>query len=422
MNKLNKVQSVELSGKTVLMRVDHNVVKNGEIIDPYRIDATLPTINHIIDEGAKLVLMTHIGRPRDKATGKIDISDKTSVKVIVEYLQKKGIKVLEADLPEYDEFGISHLDPAAINTRLNQENVEAVYLPNTRWFKGEEAKDDTRNILGKEMADLADIFVNDAFGSWQPHASTIVPAQFIPAYAGILMQKEIIHLDAVLKPHRPFVAVVAGSKFDTKMEPLSALLNLADFLILGGVIYNAYLCAKYDVKIAGISEDDRKIALEFVKLASKFPNKVIEPQFIVESDTLEGKFNGQYRILDIRKLSKGQELNYVLDIDSSSFESETMQQLFADAGTFFVNAVMGLTPHFTKGTIALDSLISDNYRSIKLFGGGDTLQEFANLLPELYREALEDRKYYFFTGGGTILKAISEDSVWGLEPVKALKK
>lgn len=421
MNELKKIQDVKLLGKTVLMRVDHNVVKKGKIIDPYRIDASLPTINYIIEQGAKLILMSHVGRPKDKETGKIDISEKSSVAPVVEYLKEKGISIIALDITASGEYGIEHLDSELVKKAFEDEKIQAVYLPNTRWFKGEEAKDESKAIFGKELADIADIFVNDAFGSWQPHASTIIPAQYIPAYAGILMQKEVQHLEAVLNPQKPFVAVVAGSKFDTKIQPLSALLKRADHLMLGGVIYNAYLCVKYGVQIAGVSEEDQLAARDFVELTSQYPGKIIEPRFIIESDSLEGRFEGKFRTIDIKDLHEGDELNYILDIDRSSFQQHDIKAIFAKAGTFFVNAVMGLTPHFTEGTIALDRQIAANHQAVKLFGGGDTLQEFNTLLPEIYQQALNDELYYFFTGGGTILKAISEGSAWGLEPVKILK-
>jgi phosphoglycerate kinase len=155
------------------------------------------------------------------------------------------------------------------------------------------------------LAGLADIFVNDAFGSWQPHASTVRVNKYLPSYAGFLMQKELINLERIFNPEQPFVAVVAGSKFDTKIEPLYALLKKADYLVLGGVIYNAYLCAKYDIKIKGIEQDDMEHAKKFVEYAQQFPGKLIELPYIVESDTMDGKIR-KNRIHDIRKLHQVQ--------------------------------------------------------------------------------------------------------------------
>ena len=420
MTKLPLLKDADLNGKIALVRVDHNVVKKGGIKDPYRIDASLPTLHFLRENGAKIILMSHVGRPRSKKTGEITLAKESAIDPIVDYLNQAGFKTVAMTVPDSDAFGITNLVPGKEIAELKAGKYDIVYLPNTRWFTGEEAKDDKKKVLGKELADLADIFVNDAFGSWQPHASTIEPASHIPSYAGFLMDKEIKHLNDVLNPTRPFVAVVAGSKFDTKIAPLSALLAKADHLVLGGVIYNAYLAAKYSLKIKGISENDLEAAAGFVEFSKQYPGKIVELPYIIESDALDNKSENSYRTHDIRQLTPGGSLNYVLDIDPRSFAEPQIAKIFQAAGTFFVNAVMGLTPLFGEGTMALDETINKNVTAKKLFGGGDTLQEMKTLLPQIYNAALKDDKYYFFTGGGTILKAISENSPYGLEPVQAL--
>jgi len=140
----------------------------------------------------------------------------------------------------------------------------------------------------------------------------------------------------------------------------------------------------------------------------------------VESDTLEGRIEGKYRVRDIRKLESGDELGYVLDIDPASFDQPNVAGIMSSANTIFVNAVMGLTPHFCEGSATLDHTIDENPGAQKFYGGGDTLQEFKNLSPGLYLAAMDDAKYYFFTGGGTVLKAIEEGTPYGLGPVDAL--
>ena len=134
------------------------------------------------------------------------------------------------------------------------------------------------------------------------------------------------------------------------------------------------------------------------------------------------KFENQFRIHNIHDLTKGTELNYVLDVAEESFHVEEVKNVFLNAKTVFVNAVMGLTPYFNEGTIALDQLIDSNPEAVKLYGGCDTLQELKRLLPGLYIVALDNPKYYIFTGGGAVLKAIQEGKVSGLEPVKVLIK
>ncbi len=415
MQSIPKIQDADLRGKIVLVRVDHNVVKKGQIKDPYRIDASLPTIRFILEKGGKPILMTHVGRPRDKKTGKITVSENTSVEPVVDYLNKKlNIKFKTAFDNKPD------MKNKECVTELQSSKIDGIYLPNTRWFPGEEAGGEESRKFAKQLAQLADIFVNDAFGSWQPHASTVYIAEFLPSCAGLLMQKEIENLDKVLNPARPFVAVVAGSKFDTKIGPLTALLETADFLVIGGVLYNAYLCAKYGIKIKSITDEDISAANEFVELTKKYPQKIIELPAVVESDLLNEKIEGKFRIHNINEFTSGTELNYVLDVAEKSFRTEKIKEIFASAKTIFVNAVMGLTPNFAEGTISLDLIIDENKQAQKLFGGGDTLQEFKTLLPDVYSKALEDDKYYFFTGGGTILKAIKEGSVTGLGPIRAL--
>lgn len=419
------IQDADLNGKVVLVRVDHNVVKKGIIHDPYRIDATIGTLYHINAKGGKIILMTHVGRPKDKSTGDIKIGKDTSVEPIVEYLRNKlHINMKIPDFYPHENKGYIGIE-TSINhhiRELKEGKIDGIYLPNTRWFQGEEAKGTDQDRFANQLAGLADIFVNDAFGSWQPHASTVGVNKFLPSYAGFLMQKEIENLERIYSPQSPFIAVVAGSKFDTKIDSLYALIKRADYLVLGGVIYNAYLCAKYGIEVKGISEDDLSHAKEFVNFAENYPGKLIELPFIVESDTMEGKIKGKNRVHNIHELKPGTKLNYVLDVAKESFYEDKIHKIFSTARTIFVNAVMGFTPHFNEGTIALDELIDENVEAVKLYGGGDTMQELKRLLPGLYIVALDSPKYYIFTGGGAVLKAIQEGTTLGIEPVKALTK
>ncbi|MFP4620029.1 MAG: phosphoglycerate kinase [Bacteroidales bacterium] len=425
MKNLQVMQEADLNGKVVLARVDHNVVKKGGIKDPYRIDSTIGTLMNIYAKGGRPILMTHVGRPKDKKTGEISLSPDSSVQPIVEYLQNKlYLNIVVPEFTATDKKGYTDIESSIKDhvKDLREGKIDAIYMPNTRWFLGEQDKGEEAEKLAKQMADLADVYVNDAFGSWQAHVSTVGVARHLPAYAGYLMQKEIKNLGRIFNPEKPFVAVVAGAKFDTKADSLYSLLDKADYLVLGGVIYNAYLCAKYGIKIEGVSDDDIKVAKEFVDYASKNADKVLELPYIVESDTLDGKFEGQYREHDVRELKPGTKLNYVLDIGEKSFSEGNVQNAFKNAKTMFTNAVMGLTPHFTEGTIALDRLIDENKNAMKLFGGGDTNEELKNLLPGIYMKAVDDPGYYLFTGGGAVLKAIQEGTTEGLEPVKALMK
>ncbi len=423
MKGLRLIQEADIKDKLVLVRVDHNVVKKGKIKDPYRIECTFATLYEIAKKGARPILMTHIGRPRDKKTGKITCSSNASVLPIVQYMQKR--LPVEIRVPEFSidpDRGIIHIDDSIKEhlKELKSGKIDMIYLPNTRWFQGEEAKGPEREIFARELASLADVYINDAFGSWQPHVSTYDVARLLPSYAGIFMQKELSHLGLVLSPKRPFVAVIAGAKYDTKIGPLKALYEKVDALILGGVIYNTFICAKYGLKIKGVPEEDIALAKELVEM-DKHNKKIIEMKRLVEADTLDGKEGGRCREIDMSELLKRGSSSYIVDISPQSFNIPKIKDIFSSASTIFVNAVMGLMPWFYEGSYAIYDLISQNSSAFKLFAGGDTLQALKELCPRIYLKGLDNpEEYYYFTGGGSVLKAIEEGSPLGLKPVQAL--
>src|SRR4030042_1740890 len=402
--RLSLIQNADLNGKIVLVRFDHNVVKDGEIKDPYRIDRSFGTLYNIVERGGRPILMTHVGRPRDKKTGEIECKPGDSIEPVVDYLEHK--LHTKVHIPKFnidEKHGIIGID-TSINLairNLRERKIGGIYLPNTRWFQGEETEGEIRDKFALQLAGLADIFVNDAFGSWQPHASTYDITKYLPSYAGFLMQREIINLNSVINPQRPFLAVIAGAKYDTKIKPLYAIYEKVDHLILGGVIYNTFLCAKYGISIEGIPEKDITLAKDLVE-KDRANKKIIEMPFIVESEIMDAKIEDKYRTISIKDFKEGKKYGYVLDIDPESFKDPIVLESISTAKTIFVNAVMGHTPHFAEGSEALDSTIDQNRNALKMYGGGDTLQEFKNLCPGLYLSVLENAQYYFFTGGGTV--------------------
>jgi len=228
-----------------------------------------------------------------------------------------------------------------------------------------------------------------------------------------------MNLHRVLEPERPFVAVVAGAKYDTKIGPLKALYKRVDHLILGGLMYNTFLAAKYGVDIAGVSDEDRALAMELVEL-DREENKILEMPYLVESDSTEERIEGQYRSIGIDKVREGGDVKYILDIAPESFQDKRVVDVITTAKTIFVNAVMGLMPLFFEGSRALYRLIADNVSATRLFAGGDTLQELRNLCPGIYMAGLDDPRTYYFTGGGSVLAAIEQGSPYGLKPVEML--
>ncbi len=420
--RLPVIQKAELEDKIVLFRVDHNVVKKGIIRDPYRIEQTFGTLYNIVERGGRPILMTHVGRPRDKKTGEITCSPDSGVEPIVRYLEQKlHSRFFVPSIPADGPKGITHID-TSINLAikdLRRHKIGGIYLPNTRWFQGEEGQGPEREAFARQLAGLADVFVNDAFGSWQPHASTYDITKHLPSYAGFLMQKEIANLDRVLKPEHPFLAVVAGAKYDTKIGPLNKIYDKVDHLILGGVIYNTYLAAKLGIEIAGVSQKDVLAAKELVA-QDQMAKKIVELPLVVESETMEEPFEGKIRTVNIRDFKAGNRYGYLLDIASQSFDDPQVKAVLSQARTIFVNAVMGYTPYFTEGSKALDQNIDKNQLAYKMYGGGDTLQEFKDLNPGLYLSVIDNTQYYFFTGGGTVLTAIEEGTPYRLKTIQAL--
>lgn len=421
--RLPLVQNFDLTDKTVLVRVDHNVVSKGQINDAFRIDATFGQIYHIAAKGGRVILMSHVGRPRDKKTGHIKTGADTSVEPVVEYLNRKLLADLQIpSLPLDPEWGFQELNPedlAGLLARLKKRRIGGIYLPNTRWFAGEEAKNGAADRLAQALGQLADLFVNDAFGSWQPHASTYHITKYLPSCAGFLMQKELANLNQVLDPHPPFVAIVAGSKYDTKIGPLNKIYERVDHLILGGVIYNAYLCAKYDITVEGVDPADIDLARTLVE-KDKNQGKILELPALVESRGIQERNAAHCRVVRVKDLRPGQKYGYFLDVAPESFDAPQTVEALAQASFIFINAVMGLMPLFFEGTAKMYAQVAQNRNAMKLYGGGDTLTAFKQLLPGLYLSAIDDANYYFFTGGGTVLTAIEAGSPYGLKPVAAL--
>lgn len=419
---LRLVQNVDMKDKIVLIRVDHNVVKKGEIKDSYRIESSFRTLYAVAEKGGKPILISHVGRPKDKKTGMIKCHENESIGPIIQFMERKlPIKIRAQEFLIHPENGIMHLDESiwpAIGD-LKKGIINMIYLPNSRWFQGEESEGPERDVFAKELAAISDLYINDAFGSWRAHASTYDVALLLPSYSGILLQDEIMNLHRVLEPEGPFLAVIAGAKFDTKIGPLNVLYDKVDNLILGGLMYNAFLSAKYNVQIAGVPEEDRALADKLVAL-DRQKKKILEMPYLVESDTLDGKIDGRYRQIMIDDFKEGGKYQYILDVDPRSFEDQRVKDVVGSAKTIFINAVMGMTPSFFEGSQTLYGLVASNRSAWKLFAGGDTLQELRMLCPGIYLEGLDARHTYYFTGGGSVLSAIERGGPYNMKPVEAL--
>jgi len=422
MTKLPLISNIDLKNKVVLIRVDHNVVKKGKIKDSFKVDRSKKTISYVIENNGFPVLMSHFGRPRNKKTNEITINQEENSEPVIDYMDKEWgfkTKLVEAETTNTPKTGLKNIPKEAngVIQEMKDSSVDIVYLPNTRWFEGEENRGTAREKFSNELASLADIYIYDAFGSWQPHASTYDIAKKLPSYAGFLVQEEIDKLELVTNPKKPFLAVIAGEKIDTKIGSILTLHKKADYLILGGLPNNAFLCAKYGVSINEISKEEIDTAKKLIKHDK---NKILFMRYVIESEVEEKKEEGKYKEIDVTELEKGQKLNFVYDVAKKSFDRE-VKIAIEKAETIFVNAVMGFDKAgYTEGTLALFEAIGKNSHANIFFGGGDTLKALKKLTPDFYQKVLTDKRFFLFTGGGTILKAIEEGGPYNLPTIKVL--
>jgi phosphoglycerate kinase len=249
--KLNKktVRDIELKGKRVLMRVDFNVpIEAGKVTDDKRIRAAFPTIEYILDHGASIILMSHLGRP--KSGPDPEFSLKPAADVLAECLKRPVKMTSDCVGPEISKLA-SEIKPG-----------EIIMLENTRFHPDEEKND---MAFAKQLAFLGDVYVNDAFGSaHRAHASTEGVAHFLPAVSGFLMEKEIEYLSrATSNPEHPYIAILGGAKISDKILVVENLLAKSDKMIIGGGMANTFLAAK------GINVQDSLVELESVETAKK---------------------------------------------------------------------------------------------------------------------------------------------------------
>jgi phosphoglycerate kinase len=379
------LQDLDPKGKKVLMRVDFNVpIKDGQIFDDTRIRAALPSIRYLLDNGAGVILMSHLGRP----DGKID--PQFTLEPIAEYLQNNE------DLPT--AFVGNCCGDEAILAAKNLEPGNILLLENTRFHSGEKANEAE---MARKLAGLADVFVNDAFGSaHRAHASTVGVAEYLPSYAGFLLEKEIQYLAKILEnPARPFISILGGAKISDKIGVIRNLINQADKVLIGGGMANTFLKAK------GFEMGDSLVDLDSLALASEFigkaEDKLVLPVDLVIADRFDE--NASHQIVAVENLPAGWK---ALDIGPASIN------LFADeiasAQTVLWNGPMGvfeLVP-FAKGTKALAQALAAS-DAISIVGGGDSAAA-------IHEAGLFDQITHVSTGGGAALAMLAGKTLPGL--------
>ena len=380
MNYLNKktVEDIDVKGKKVLVRCDFNVPfdAEGNISDPKRINEALKTIKYLVDHQAKVILCSHLGRPK----GEFDM--KYSLAPVAEYLSKAlGQEVKMAK----DVIGESAKSIAA-----SLKDGEVELIENVRFHKEEEKNDPA---FAKELASLAEIYVNDAFGTaHRAHASTAGVADYLPAVCGYLIQKEITIMGGALAdPKRPFVAILGGAKVSDKIGVITNLLDKVDTLIIGGGMAYTFMNALgYSIGTSICESDKVELAKDIMAKAKEKGVNFLIPQDNVVAT--EYKADAEFKPVDSDNIPDGW---MGLDI------GEKTAKLFADAiknaGTVVWNGPMGVSewPNFAKGTIAVAKAVAES-DATSIIGGGDSAA-VENL-------GFADKMTHISTGGGASLE------------------
>lgn len=392
MDALNKktVEDIDVKGKRVLARCDFNVpLKDGEITNDKRIVAALPTIKYLKDHGAKVILCSHLGRPKGEYKPEFSLAPVAAK--LSEYL---GQEVKLAEDPE-----VVGANAKAIAAELKDGDV--MLLENVRYRK-EETKNE--EVFSKELASLADIFVNDAFGTaHRAHCSTTGVAAYLPAVCGFLIQKEIKFMGGALAdPKRPLVAILGGAKVSDKIGVISNLLDKCDTIIIGGGM--AYTFMRY----LGHSIGTSLLEEDWIEKAGQMMADAKEKgvKFLIPVDNKVGKEydeNTESKIVNSDEIPDGW---MGLDIGPES------QKLFTDAikgaGTVIWNGPMGVSEwkNFEDGTVAVAKAVADS-GAISIIGGGDSVAAVTKL-------GFADKMSHISTGGGASLEFLEGKELPGI--------
>ncbi|MDR3574076.1 MAG: phosphoglycerate kinase [Anaerolineaceae bacterium] len=371
------IEDIDVKGKKVLVRVDYNVpIKDGKVGDDTRIRAAQPTIDHLLQHGAAVILCSHLGRPKGGP------DPKYSLKPVAEYLSKQmGKPVAFAD---------DCVGPTAEAAAKALKPGEVLLLENTR-FHPEEEKNDME--LARKMASLADVYVNDAFGSaHRAHSSTEGVAHFLPAVAGYLMEKEIRYLgQAIADPKRPFVAILGGAKVSDKIGVIRNLLSKADTILIGGGMANTFFKAQgLDVADSLAEDEVLDTAKELLKIGG---GKLRLPVDMVLGDKFDAE--AEMKVMPVGSVPAGWR---ILDIGPETVAAYA--KVIKAAGTVVWNGPMGVFefPKFAKGTFDIAKAVADS-GAVSIVGGGDSVAA-------IQESGLADKITHISTGGGASLEML----------------
>ncbi|NLY81763.1 MAG: phosphoglycerate kinase [Clostridiales bacterium] len=385
------IRDVELIGKVALVRCDFNVpLEDGKITDDSRIKASIPTIEHLIENGAKVVLLSHLGRPKGKPN-----HDYTLKPVADRLSQLLNLKVqfLQSD---------NVVDEKVIETVKNLKNREVALLENVR-FRGEETEN--KADFAEELAKLGDIFVQDAFGTaHRAHASTAGIANYIPAVSGFLIEKEIKFLsEAVEKPKRPLIAIMGGAKVNDKIPVIKNLLEKVDTLIIsGGMAFTFFKAMGYNIGKSILDKESIPLASEIIKLAKEKNVELILPLDIVAATEFSN--DASYGYYDFDKIP-----NDKMGLDIGPKSIKKFCDALSEAKTIVWNGPMGVfeLENFSKGTEEIAKYLA-NVDATTIIGGGDSAAA-------VHKFNLADKMTHISTGGGASMEYLEGKGLPGIE-------
>ena len=392
MNALNKktIEDIDVKGKKVLARCDFNVpLKDGEITNDKRIVAALPTIKYLVENGAKVILCSHLGRPKGEYKPEFSLAPVAAR--LSEYLGKE-VKLAE------DENVVGE-NAKAMAAAL--EDGDVMLLENVRYRK-EETKNEEN--FSKELASLADIFVNDAFGTaHRAHCSTTGVAAYLPAVCGYLIQKEIEFMGGALAdPKRPLVAILGGAKVSDKIGVITNLLDKCDTLIIGGgMAYTFMKSLGYNIGTSLLEEEQVENAGQMMKDAEAKGVK-----FLIPVDNKVGKEydeNTEAMVVNSDEIPDGW-----MGLDIGPKTQEMFSNAIKGAGTIIWNGPMGVSEweNFAAGTIAVANAVADS-GAISIVGGGDSVAAVTKL-------GYSDKMSHISTGGGASLEFLEGKELPGI--------
>lgn len=391
-----KLKDMDFEGKKTLVRVDFNVpLKDGEVADDTRIEAALPTIKYLIKEKAKVILMSHLGRPG----GEVDESFR------IDPVAEKLANILGKEVAKVDDC-IGDEPKEAIE---EMEEGDVLLLENTRFYPGEKAND---KDFAAKLAKPADLYVNDAFGAaHRAHASTTGVARLLPAGAGFLMQQELNALGkATENPEHPYVAIMGGAKISDKMEAIHSLLDRVDYLLVGGGIANTFLLAKgYDMADSLVEEDMVDLANDLMKEAEKKGVEIVLPLDLVVAD--EFKEDACHKVVNADEIPKKWQ---VLDSGGPKTLAK-FKEIITKAKTITWNGPIGVfeMEEFAKGTNELARALAE-VDAITVIGGGESAAA-------IKKAGLEDKMDHISTGGGASLDFLAGKDLPGVEALDEVK-